>query len=50
LYAPGTWLYVYARREQQQRVFTAAERPVFALFCTAAMAALIALWAGAITI
>ena len=50
LYAPGTWLYVYARREQRQRVFTAAERPVFALFCTAAVAALIALWAGAITI
>jgi arginine:ornithine antiporter/lysine permease len=50
LYAPGTWLFVYARREQRQRVFTAAERPVFALFCTAAVAALIALWAGAITI
>jgi hypothetical protein len=31
-------------------VFTAAERPVFAVFCAAAVAALIALWAGAITI
>jgi arginine:ornithine antiporter/lysine permease len=50
LYAPGTWLFVHARREQRQPVFTPGERPVFALFCTAAVVALIALWAGAITI
>jgi arginine:ornithine antiporter/lysine permease len=50
LYAPGTWLYFYARREQEKRVFTAAEVPVFGVICIAAAAALYALVSGAITI
>jgi len=50
LYAPGTWLFYYARREQGQRLFTPPERFVFAVFCTAALAGLIALWSGAMTI
>jgi arginine:ornithine antiporter/lysine permease len=48
LYAPGTWLYGYARREQRQPIFTAAESIVFAGFCVAALAALAALWTGTI--
>ena len=50
LYAPGTWLYFYARREQQKRVFTAAELTVFGVIAIAAAAALYALQSGAITI
>ena len=50
LYAPGTWLYFYARREQRQRVFTVAEAGVFAVFSVAAIVALYALVTGAIVI
>ncbi len=50
LYAPGTWLYYYARREQQQRVFTVAETMIFGAVAIAAMLALAALWYGAIVI
>ena len=50
LYAPGTWLYFYARREQQQRVFTAAETALFGVVLIAAILALAALWYGAIVI
>jgi arginine:ornithine antiporter/lysine permease len=50
LYAPGTWLFYSARREQRQRVFSAAERLVFTVFCIAAVSALLALWSGALTI
>jgi len=50
LYAPGTWLYFYARREQRQRVFTVAESGVFAVFSVAAIVALYALVTGAIVI
>jgi arginine:ornithine antiporter / lysine permease len=50
LYAPGTWLYFYARREQRQRVFTAAETAVFGAVAIAAVLALAALVTGAIAI
>ena len=50
LYAPGTWLYYYARREQQQRVFSAAEMMVFGVVAIAAIVALVALASGAISI
>ena len=50
LYAPGTWLYRYARREQQQRLFTTAEMIVFGVVALAAVAALYALVSGAIVI
>jgi arginine:ornithine antiporter/lysine permease len=50
LYAPGTWLYLYARREQRQRVFCPAEMLVFGVVAIAAIAALIALASGAIVI
>jgi arginine:ornithine antiporter/lysine permease len=50
LYAPGTWLYFYARREQRQRVFTAAEAAVFGAVAIAAAVALAALITGVIVI
>jgi arginine:ornithine antiporter/lysine permease len=50
LYAPGTSLYYYARREQRQRVFTPAEMAVFAVVAIAAILALAALASGAIVI
>ncbi len=50
LYAPGTWLYYYARREQRQRVFTMAETMVFAVVAIAAILALVALVSGAIVV
>jgi arginine:ornithine antiporter/lysine permease len=50
LYAPGTWLYLYARREQRQRVFSPAEMLVFGVVAIAAVAALVALASGAIVI
>jgi arginine:ornithine antiporter/lysine permease len=50
LYAPGTWLYLYARREQRQRVFSPAEMLVFGVVAIAAVAALAALASGAIVI
>jgi arginine:ornithine antiporter/lysine permease len=50
LYAPGTLLYVVARREQGQRLFGPRERLLFIVLCTAAAAALVALAIGALTI
>jgi arginine:ornithine antiporter / lysine permease len=50
LYAPGTWLYAMARREQRQGLFDARERALFALLCVAAVAALAALATGALAI
>ena len=50
LYAPGTLLYVLARREQRERLFTPAEWAVFASIVVAALAALYALLTGALTI
>ena len=50
LYAPGTLLYAMARREQGQPLFGRRERGLFALLCVAAIAALVALATGALTI
>jgi len=50
LYAPGTWLYVVARREQKVAVFSSAEPVVFGVFAVAAVAALVGLASGAIAI
>jgi arginine:ornithine antiporter/lysine permease len=50
LYAPGTWLYFYARRERQEPVFAPAEMLVFGLVAIAAVVALVALASGAIVV
>jgi arginine:ornithine antiporter/lysine permease len=50
LYAPGTCLYFYARREQGLHVFTPAEKFGFGTLCLAASAGLYALLSGALTI
>lgn len=50
LYAPGTLLYVLARREQKARLFTRAEAVVFGVLVLAALAALWALATGALTV
>jgi arginine:ornithine antiporter/lysine permease len=50
LYAPGTWLYVAARREQGLALFSLRERLLFGLLCGAALAALVALFVGALSI
>jgi arginine:ornithine antiporter / lysine permease len=50
LYAPGTSLYFFARREQQQRVFTPMEMTVFGVLAIAALVALAALVSGAIVV
>jgi arginine:ornithine antiporter/lysine permease len=41
LYAPGTALYVWARRERGLRVFTAAERVLFAVVAAGAVAGIV---------
>jgi arginine:ornithine antiporter/lysine permease len=50
LYAPGTSLYFFARREQRQRVFTPVEMTVFGVLAIAAILALVALASGVIVI
>jgi len=50
LYAPGTWLYLRARRERALPAFTPAERVGFVLLCAAAAWALWALQSGAIAL
>lgn len=50
LYAPGTWLYHYARREQGRPVFSRAEAGIFWVLCLAALAGLAGLGTGALTI
>jgi arginine:ornithine antiporter/lysine permease len=50
LYAPGTFLYFLARREQKKQLFTFPETIVFAVFAVAAMVALYALATGALTV
>jgi arginine:ornithine antiporter/lysine permease len=50
LYAPGTLLYAAARREQGLALFGARERLLFLVLCAAALAALVALLGGALTI
>jgi arginine:ornithine antiporter / lysine permease len=50
LYAPGTALFVLARREQRKQVFTFVEAAVFASIVTAAAVGLYGLVSGAISI
>ncbi|MFT4171084.1 MAG: basic amino acid/polyamine antiporter [Rhodocyclaceae bacterium] len=50
LYAPGTFLYAWARREQGQRLFTHTERIVFAVAVMLAIAAVVGLVRGSITL
>ena len=50
LYAPGTWLYAMARREQGQALFGARERWLFVMLCIAALVALAALLGGRLSI
>ena len=50
LYAPGTSLYFFARREQRQRLFTSVEMTVFGILAIAAILALFALASGAIVV
>ncbi len=50
LYAPGTLLYAMARREQGAALFGTRERGLFVLLCLAALAGLVALATGALTI
>ncbi|MGJ7511102.1 basic amino acid/polyamine antiporter [Variovorax sp. GT1P44] len=50
LYAPGTFLYVLARREQKQQLFTFPEMIFFAVFAIAAVVAVYALATGLLTV
>jgi arginine:ornithine antiporter / lysine permease len=50
LYAPGTVLYFVARREQKERIFTPTEMAFFVVVALAAVAAVVALSSGAITV
>ena len=50
LYAPGTLLYLVARREQRERIFTRPELGVFVVVAVAAVAAVVALASGAIAV
>jgi arginine:ornithine antiporter/lysine permease len=50
LYAPGSVLYVWARREQQRRVFAPLDWGVLAVTVAGAIAAIYALMSGAMTI
>jgi arginine:ornithine antiporter / lysine permease len=50
LYAPGAALYVLARRERNLRVFTVAEAVLFGVIVLGAIAAVVSLVTGAISI
>ncbi|CAG0987949.1 Arginine/ornithine antiporter [Myxococcaceae bacterium] len=50
LYAPGTALYVWSRREQNETVFRASDWVIFALVSAAALVGLYGLVSGSITI
>jgi arginine:ornithine antiporter / lysine permease len=50
IYAPGTILYVMARRENERRVFGQPERALCGVLILGAVAGVIALATGAITI
>ena len=50
IYAPGTALYVLARRERQQTVFTPGERLLFGLVVVAALVGVYRLLSGAIAV
>src|SRR5262249_6408384 len=50
LYAPGTILYLWARREQNKRVFSGIEWGIFALAVIGALVGIYGLATGSITI
>lgn len=50
IYAPGTILYIMAKREQKQRIFTAAERMIFFVILLSALAGLVGIFDGTISI
>jgi arginine:ornithine antiporter/lysine permease len=50
LYAPGTWLFWRARREQGRQVFTRPEAAFFAVVCLVAATALYAVLSGRLSI
>ena len=50
LYAPGTVLYFWARREQSKRVFTTPERVIFAVAIVGAVAGVLGLVSGRIAL
>ena len=50
IYAPGTILYVMARRENDQRLFTVAELVLFGALVLGAVVGVVGLATGAITI
>ncbi len=49
LYAPGTLLYLWSRREQNARVFTSAELLIFAVVAIGALIGIVGLLTGRIT-
>ncbi len=50
IYAPGSALYVLAKRERREALFTTAERMIFGGIVVAALAGLYGLWSGAIAL
>lgn len=50
IYVPGTLLYIWARREQRQKVFTPAEMVLFIIITIAAIVAVYSIATGIITI
>ncbi len=50
IYAPGSILFIIARREQKSTVFTDTEKYIFAVIAVAAVVAVYSLFAGYITI
>jgi len=50
IYAPGSVLYLLARREQKETVFTSMERLVFGLVVVAALSGVYGLLSGSITV
>ena len=50
IFAPGTLLFIFARREQGQRIFTTAELILFAVVVAGAVYGVYALATGAISI
>jgi arginine:ornithine antiporter/lysine permease len=50
IYAPGTYLYLRARREERQQPFSATERILFVILIVGAIAGVIGLITGMITI
>lgn len=50
IYGPGTLLYIMAKREQQEKLFTPAEMGLFVIVMAAAVVAIYSIAAGIITI